>query len=158
MGIGHLLQHCPQALLGRYVVVACFDSGPFSLNESERAMGWRVDGQLSYTSKVTSVETLPYDNFDEWYVFESPVNLTDCEVFVNAGGFTFEAPVPADPTWDVITASAAAKRLTAMQSRFWKQLERFGAESYIAHGDFFIFASADQKLFEDVTVAFNAYA
>jgi hypothetical protein len=158
MGVGHLLEHCPQALLGHYVVVTSFDSGPLALNESERAMGWHVDGALSYTNQVGSVETLPYDNFDEWYVFKSPVRLTDCEVFVNAGGFTLERPVPADPTWDTITAKTDAERLTAMQARFWVQLERFGAESYISDGDSFLFATANHTFFNDVAFAFNDYA
>jgi len=139
-------------------VVTCFDSGPLVLNESEREMGWREDGQLTYTSKVTSVEMLPYDNFDEWYVFESPIQLTDCEIFVDGGGFTLEGPMPADPTWDVITVRADSERLTAMQSRFWKQFERFDAESYIAEGDFFLFASANQQVFESVAAAFKGYA
>ena len=159
MGIGHLLEHCPQAVLGRYLVITSFDSGPLALNETERGMGWQVDGQLTYTNKLTSIETLPHDSFDEWYVFKSPVSLTGCEVFVNRGALTFDAPVLVhlDPTWDGIGARAEVERLIGTQSRFWRQLERFGAESYIAEGDFFLFASADRTLFEDLAVAFDAY-
>src|ERR1700690_1294964 len=162
MGIGPLLAHCPRALLGRYVVIASFDSGPLALNETERGMGWHVDGGLAYTSKVDSVDARPYENFDEWYVFESPVPITDCEVSVNFGGFTFEAP-PApdqtwDPTWDRISATEAAERITMMQARFWSQLERIGAESYLSDGDCFLFASANQAVFEDAVAAFTGHA
>jgi hypothetical protein len=72
MGIGHLLEHGPQAVLGRYLVITSFDSGPLALNETERGMGWQVDGQLTYTNKLTSIETLPHDSFDEWYAFNRP--------------------------------------------------------------------------------------
>jgi hypothetical protein len=91
--------------------------------------------------------------------FQSPVSLTGCEVFVNRGAFTFDAPVLVhlDPTWDGVGARAEVERLIDTQSRFWRQLERFGAESYIAEGDFFLFASADRTLFEDLAVAFDAY-
>jgi len=158
MGIGHLIEQCPQALLGRFVVVTSFDSGPLTLNESERAMGWSMNNELAYTTRVSSVETLPYDNFDEWYVFKDPVQLANCEVFVTGGGFTFEDPPPADPTWDISLAQENAERLTGVQTRFWDQLNSFNPESYIAEGGLFLFASANQELFTAVASAFKDYA
>jgi hypothetical protein len=160
MGIEHLLDRCPQSVLGRYVVIASFDSGALIPNEKERVLGWCSSDSLTYTSKVASVETLPYDNFDEWYVFTSPLRLTDCEVFVNSGGFTLEIPASAptwDPTWDRAAARDAAERLTALQARFWNQLERLGAESYIAQGDCFVFVSANPDLFDSAVAVFESY-
>jgi len=132
-GIGQLLEHCPQAVLQRYVVIAAFDSGPLSPNENELAMGWHSEKDLLYTTKVGSVGVLPFDNNDEWYVFDSPVVVSNCEVFVNAGGFTLESPNQYfDTTWDRRIFQEDVERLANMQARFWNQMERFGAQSYIS--------------------------
>jgi len=40
--------------------------------------------------------------------------------------------------------------------RLWEQLRRLGAESYIADGNFFTFATRNAGLFTSVLVAFSA--
>jgi len=63
-GIGRLIERCPEALLGRYLVVACFDSGPLRPNAQETAAGWSSDGQLAYSPRLESLSLLPPENFD----------------------------------------------------------------------------------------------
>lgn len=159
-GIGHLIEQCPKALLDRYLVVACFDSGPFHPNAEEKAAGWCLENQLAYSPRLESLSLLPYEYFDEWYVFTSPARLRSCDVFINSGGFTLRNPeeflAEMHPTWDRVGAKAIADEQMRQQEQFWSQLELFGAESYIAAGDHFIFATANTDLFTCVEIAFRS--
>jgi hypothetical protein len=134
-GIGHLIEQCPEALLGRYLVVACFDSGPLHPNAEETAAGWSSEGELAYSPRLEPLSLLPYDNHDEWYVFTSPTRLRSCDVFIDRGGFTLRNPEESlaamDPTWDRVGAKALADEEIREQEKFWSQLELFGAESYM---------------------------
>lgn len=159
-GIGHMLERCPEALLDRYVAVACFDSGPFHPNAEETAAGWRLENQLAYSPRLESLSRPPLRSFDEWYVFASPARLCSCEVFINFGGFTLQHPeeclAESHPTWDRAGAKALAAGQIRQQTQFWGHLELFGAESYIAAGDNFIFATANSELFVCVAAAFRS--
>jgi hypothetical protein len=159
-GIRHLIERCLEALLGRYLVVASFDSGPLHPNSEEAAAGWSFENQLAYSPQLESLTQLPYDNFDEWYVFTSPTSLPSCDFFINFGGFTLKNPeeclADLHPTWDRVSAKALADDQMRLQGRFWSQLELFGAESYIADGDNFVFATANADLFAHVEMAFRS--
>jgi hypothetical protein len=70
-----LLRLFPNIVLGKYVAVTSFDSGPLVPNADERQLGWDNRQGIAYSPRVTSVETLPRDLYDEWYVFAQPVDL-----------------------------------------------------------------------------------
>ncbi len=131
-GIGRLIERCPEALLHRYLVVACFDSGPVHPNADERAAGWCLENQLAYNPRLESLSLFPYQNFDEWYVFTSPARLSSCDVFINFGRFTLRNPDESlaglPPTWDHVGARALADEEIRQQDQFWSQLESFVAE------------------------------
>ena len=159
-GIGRLIERCPEALLGRYLVVACFDSGPLRPNAQETAAGWSSDGQLAYSPRLESLSLLPHENFDEWYIFTSPTRLRSCDVFINIGGFTLRNPEESlaalDPTWDRVGAKVLAGEQIRELEKFWSQLELFGAESYIVDGDNFIFATTNAVLYARGEIAFRS--
>ena len=115
---------------------------------------------MAYSPQLESLTRLPYDNFDEWYVFTSPTSLPSCDVFINFGGFTLKKPeeclADLHPTWDRVSAKALADDQMRLQEQFWNQLELFGAESYIADGDNFIFATANADLFAQVEMALRS--
>ena len=60
------------------------------------------------------------------------------------------------PTWDRVGAKVLADEQMRQQGQFWSQLELFGAESYIADGDNFIFATANTELFARVELEFRS--
>jgi len=145
--LNEVLQLCPEVVLGRYVAVTSFDSGPLSLIDEEKAAGWEVQSGIAYSPKIERVEVLPRDQFDEWYIFANRVNLgqlapSDQNVFesqmqqgqvhtfVNFGGFALHRPDIADLT-----------------QLFWEQLNWIRPESYIAEGDYLTFVSANKDLF-----------
>ncbi len=64
-----LLQICPEVALGKYIAIRSIDSGPLVLTGKEKAAGWESRGQIAYSPKVESVESLPRAGYDEWYIF-----------------------------------------------------------------------------------------
>src|SRR4029077_14052595 len=70
-----LITSCPQVVLGKYTAVTSFDSGSLVPNEDEILAGWQGRGGIAYSPKVESVEKLPHDLYDEWYVLDIPRDL-----------------------------------------------------------------------------------
>jgi hypothetical protein len=78
-----LLESCPYSLAGKYVAVTSLDSGPMSLSEEERALGWHSRNEIAYSPQITLSEERRLNGisvgqcggYDEWYVFDSPQDL-----------------------------------------------------------------------------------
>ncbi len=156
-GIGQLIERCPAVLLDRYLAVTSSDSAPLHLNAEETAAGWSSQNGIAYSPRLESLKLLQYWGYDEWYVFTSPARLSSCEVFINFGDFSLRNPEESmpelHPTWDRAGAEALARDQMRQQERFWSQLELFSAESYIGHGDNFIFATTNEVLFAHVAAS-----
>jgi hypothetical protein len=102
--LDYLLMSCPQIVLARYLAVTSSDSGSLVPNEDEVIAGWESRGGIAYSRKIESVEKLPHDLYDEWYLFESPRDLGNlfqgnvfetsmqARAFVNFGGFSLHSP------------------------------------------------------------------
>lgn len=82
---------------------------------------------------------MPFDNFDEWYLFDGPVpDFGSFERFVSFGGFSPappEAPSLHHPTWDEAAAREHILGVEVLQARFWDQLERLQPTCYVADGN-----------------------
>ena len=142
----NLLRLCPQIVLGKYVAITSIDSGEFVPTEKELAVGWQSRGKVAYSPQVRSVEEIPSDGWDEWYIFDRPVDLGTSHlaenifevaqeeghvsVFVNYC-FTLHPP----------------ERAAGLASLFWPQIERIRPESYVADNDYLTFVSANKDLF-----------
>jgi hypothetical protein len=135
-----VLEACPALVLGRYVAVTSFDSGPFKPSDKERIAGWTADGAVAYSPEVQSPDELPLDQYDEWYVFERPTRIAGTEVFVNYGDFSLLAR-PADD-------EAARQCVLDIQRRFWTQLGRLRPETYLAEGDRLALVTARRDIFD----------
>ena len=123
------------------------------------AGAWKTNWPTVLGSNL--LRLLPYENFDEWYVFTSPTRLCSRVAFSSTSGgsrleLQEEPLAELDPTWDRVGAKALADEQMLQQCQFWSQLELFGAESNIADGDNFIFATANTGLFARVEIAFRS--
>ncbi len=142
-----LLRLCPSLVLQKYIAVTSCDSGPLCLNDEQKAEGWERRKDIAYSPKVTSVDALPRDQFDEWYVFDTPHDLGQLvpsgrnifetplvkgqvQVFVNFLGFAFHCP-----------------ELEALTTLFWEQFAWIHPETYIADGDYLTIVSKDKDVF-----------
>lgn len=133
-----LLVRCPFAVLGRWVVVSAFDSGPPEPSAEERAAGWTHVGDLTISPRVRAIEDLPRGEYDGWYVFTAPppATLTIREVFVDDGRFSMARP----------GSEGGDEQLR----RFWLQLESLGAESFLGEGCPLFFVTKNAPYFDQV--------
>jgi hypothetical protein len=149
-----LLHLCPETVLGKYLAITAIDSAALQVTEEEKADGWETRKDIAYSSRINSTAGLPHEKrhgwcvgFDEWYVFDNPVDLGErskrgnifeatfepgrVEIFVGFLGFDFHTPV-----------------MKAITDLFWKQMAWIQPESYIADGDKCLrFVSRNQDLF-----------
>ena len=161
--VSKILRSCPEVVLGKFVIITAFDSGPLTLSPEAIARGWCKHGDLAVTSQISSVAELPFDDNDEWYVFPQYTLPQISETFVNDGIFRLASPdnfvrnaiaILVDQA-DLVGAKHLANRLAERQQIFWEQLRASNAESFIADGNTFMFASSNAELFERVTKAIS---
>jgi hypothetical protein len=146
-----LLGACPQVVLDRYLAVTSLDSGPLMLSEEEIGAGWESRNGIAYSPKIQSVEKLPHEGYDEWYVFKSPAELGQL-----VQGNLFEAPFQSGQVASFVNFGGFSLHDPAMQALvdlFWMQLESIHPESFVADGDLLNFVSCDQELFAAVCAA-----
>src|ERR1700733_10001517 len=70
-----LLRICPEIVLGKYIAVTSFDSGLFVPTQQEQVAGWNFRGHIAYSPRVDDINILPRDQYDEWHIFNMPVDL-----------------------------------------------------------------------------------
>lgn len=88
-----LLDRMPELVLGRYVVIASCDSGPYKPTDAELECGWEVVNGVAISPNIVRVSDLPTPGFDEWYVYEERPRTYCYHASVNHFGF---APLPPD--------------------------------------------------------------
>jgi hypothetical protein len=141
-----VLECCPDVVLGKYVAITSFDSGPLRLTEEQRSAGWVSHDEIAYSPKIQHVNTVPQAYFSELYVFGAPTNLgvladRDRNLF---GSEMQQGQVHAFVNFDFGFHDPEYADLAHM---FWQQLGWMKAESYLAQNDYLIFVTADPKVF-----------
>jgi len=128
-----LLEAFPQLVIGRYLVNTSFDSGSLPLTEPETASGWTKYNGLTLSPDITSIKQIPFDQYDEWYVFEFPRTFDDYEVFVNYGGFSVHQEFYAD-----------------VAERLWQQLSVIEPQTYLSEGDNLLCVTKNKMLYNQL--------
>jgi hypothetical protein len=143
--IGDLLRLIPEVVVGKYLIVTSFDSGPLRLENADFQRGWLQHDELAINPSVMSTGDMPYDEWDEWYVFRKPPLLEDFAVFVNYGSFCLQDPAQLFAEGE----SSELLNLTRdLQRSFWDQLELKAPESYVACGNRLMVATRSPDLYE----------
>jgi hypothetical protein len=153
-----LIQICPSIVEGQHAALTTFDSGPLRLTAQDRADGWRtapggavysinpdntrndhVHWPVAYSPRLNSQTALSCqarggccEGFEDWYLFQGEPPVAEFEEFVNWGGFRLDDP---GYSWAI--------------GRLWSQLDRLGAESYLADGTVLTFATRNARLFDE---------
>lgn len=155
----HLLNSCPEVILGNFVIVTSLDSDALQLSPQQVNDGWRQAGKLAISPRITDAEQIPFEWFDEWYIFDKPTVPTDVEVFVNYGTFSLGDPRPAVSTMYIGTNAETTAQLVEgaleLQQKFWAQIERIKPKSYMSNGNSFTFVTQDSGLFSKIVGAFD---
>jgi len=143
-----LLDLCPDLVIGKYVAVTSVDSGHYFPTAEELAAGWERRNGIAYSPKVRSVQTLPREGWDEWYVFDDPVDL---------GGMAaresnpFVASLGPGEVYAFVNYNDLGLHRTDNQGLalyFWKQFDWIRPRTYIAEsGDYLVVISKDREQF-----------
>jgi hypothetical protein len=149
-----LLQICPNVVLGKYVAVTSFDSGPLVLTDEEKAAGWESRGKIAYSPKVQNVASLPRADYDEWYIFDTPIDLGTSHLGENV----FEVPQEQGHVSIFVNYGFALHppERASLATLFWPQMTRIRPESYVADNDYLTFVSVSKTLFSSVLEAVKA--
>lgn len=143
-----LLRICPDVVLGKYIAITSFDSGPLVLTDEEKGAGWQSRSEIAYSPKISGSEAVPRDQYDEWYIFETPADLGVSHIRENI----FEAPQGKGHVNVVVNYNFAPhppERAT-LAGLFWPQISWIHPESYVADNDYLTFATLNQVLFAKV--------
>lgn len=137
-----LLQVCPEIVLGKYVAIMSIDSGWFEPAEKETAAGWQSREKIAYSPKIQRVEEVPSDGWDEWYIFDKPVDLGKSHLGENM----FEVPQEQGHVSDFVNYGFALHPpdRNHLASLFWQQIARIRPESYVADNDYLTFVCANK--------------
>jgi hypothetical protein len=143
-----LLQICPEVVLGKYVAITSIDSGPFVPTDKEMAAGWESRGGIAYSHEVDSIQNVPRDGWDEWYIFSSPTDLGTSHLGENP----FEVPQEHGHVSVLVNYCFALDRpeMKDLATLFWQQMEWIRPESYMADNDYLTFVSMNKILFASV--------
>lgn len=135
--LSDLIAAVPEMALGKRMINTSFDSGELGLSEEDYEKGWTKLGVLTISPPVLEIREIPYDQYDEWYIFEA---LPDLLLFSRMGVFIndsrFQLRDAADPA------------IQAVQDRFWEQLDRIAPETYAAEGANVLLATRSQAIYE----------
>ena len=155
--MGTLVRLCPEVVIGRYVVVTSMDSGVPWLTEKQKHTGWECRGGAAYSGLVRSTEELFYQRdgpdgpgYDEWYIFESAVDLG--EVSMRHPFLGAQTPKPEGAIVFVnypFTIHDEDPLYGILRKLFWAQIEKLQPQSYIADGrDCLTFVSRNAEFFQ----------
>ena len=144
-----VLECCPEVVLGKYVAITSFDSGPLGLTLAQRSAGWISQGGIAYSPKIQNVSNVPQAYFSELYVFGARTNLgalADSNKNVFDSGME-QGQVLAFVNYDFGFHDPGYSHLSQM---FWQQLGWMKAESYLAENDYLILVTSNPKVFAPV--------
>ena len=148
-----LLQLCPDIVLGKYVAITSIDSGEFVPSNEERAAGWRTHSRIAYSPRIKLVEQVPREGWDEWYIFNNPVNLGTSYLGQNI----FQVQLGPQHLADLVNYGFALDRSDeTLVKIFWQQMKWVQPESYIADWDLLSFATTNKAVFAKVRDAIKS--
>jgi len=141
---------------GMRLCIATFDGGRIHPTDEEAALGWQSQGEVMVSPPMHNGLVLPYENFDEWYIFAQPApEIGQLERFVNFGQFTLVPPEQIyenyDPTWE--KPQELFEALDGVQKRFWSQLVSLNPQTFVAMGANDVVVSQDRAFIQAVADA-----
>lgn len=147
-----VLQVCPAVAANKNIVITSFDSAPFQPTSEEMQRGWRVNGRSVHIPLGDNISAIPFEIFDEWYIFSSDAPEREYKVFVKHDWFTL------GPAQALYSRSGSAFDLKRMQRWFWQEIEQASPESYLGRGNRLKFVSRNPEHFNMVLRGLSSLA
>lgn len=144
-----VLYRFPELLIGNYLVITSLGGTVPDLELNAFSDGWYYVGGLLCSPQISDVWTVPYDDFDEWYIFSKIVLREPFDIFVLDPDFTLQVSATTPPRIENHQA-----RLE-LQYHFWQQIERTRPIAYLASGYRSVYVTHNKPLFETVQAWFS---
>jgi hypothetical protein len=150
-----LLQLCPDIVHGKYVAITSIDSGEFVPSDEETAAGWRTQSRIAYSPRITQVDQVPHEVWDEWYIFNNPVDLGTSHLGENI----FEVQLGPQHLAVLVNYGFALdidRSDETLVNLFWQQMKWIQPESYVSvliDNPLLTFVSMNKALFASVHLA-----
>ena len=147
-GLERLAGALPEIVVGKYVAITSFDSGPLRLSSEQLAKGWTSVADVAYSPQVQDPKDIPADQYDEWWIFDAPAKMESSRMFINNTGFRLSTPKDTvdDPTWDLAAQQHWAGVQRGWQDELWKLVRENEPTSYLASNGQLIFITRDTDL------------
>ncbi len=149
--LSDLINKCSDLLIGKYLGIVYFDSGPFKPSQEEESRGWFQQGEIAY-SPILTVEELSgpiCDNYDQWCLYMEPFRIGEMTDFVNYGGFSLRDRrvelKEAHETHDIVGLEKQISHFEEVQEKFWGEIRKHTPHTFISDGDMFIYLSRNKK-------------
>lgn len=139
-----VLQLCPEAVLGKHLVIAAFDSSKITAVAKDSLRLWRVEGSALYVPPLADLLEVPYDVFNEWFIFTAVPGQRKLESFMASSWFSL------GPCLSGNAARATQWEIKRTQRAFWQLMESANPESYLACGSRLIFVTRNDGYFTNV--------
>src|SRR5262249_3700923 len=110
-----VLHICPAVAANRNIVITSFDAGTLQPTDDEFRRGWRVSGRSVHIPVGANVSAIPFEVFDEWYIFSTDSPDIDFKVYVKYDWFTL------GPAQALYTRNGNTIDLRRMQRLFWQE-------------------------------------
>ncbi|HEV7675876.1 MAG TPA: hypothetical protein VGQ12_15195 [Candidatus Angelobacter sp.] len=147
-----VLQVCPAVAASKNVVITSFDSYPLQPTSEEMQRGWRVSGRSVHIPVGDNIAGIPFEVFNEWYIFNSDSPEREYKVFVKYDWFTL------GPAQALYSRNGNAFDLKRMQRWFWQELEQANPESYLGRGSRLKFVTKNAEHFNTVLRGLSSLA
>jgi hypothetical protein len=152
--LSDLLRDFSDILIGKYLAVICFDSGPIRLTQQEKSNGWIEINEIAYSPNLTEqiVNELFYEQYDQWCLFNLPAAIEQMTDFVNYGMFSLtnrkDELINTDPSWDISGIMKQLEQHEQLLVQFWDEILKVNPSIFISDGDNFIFVTKDANEIE----------
>src|SRR5260221_6460073 len=150
--IHDVLQVCPSVLTHKNIAVTSFDPKKLRPVEEKWLRECRVAGSALYLPLVDDPGVLPYNVFDEWYIFSSAAPEKTFKRFLNYEWFTL------GPAQVVYFRHNIAWDVKRMRRLFWQEMEQVNPESYLARGNRLMFVTRNSEYFSSVLRGLSSLA
>jgi hypothetical protein len=147
-----VLQVCPAVAAKKNIVITAFDSDRLQPTSEEMQRGWRVSGRFIHIPVGENVSSVPFETFDEWYIFSADAPDRDYKVFVKHDWFTL------GPAQALYSRNGNAFDLKRMQRWFWQEVEQVRPESYLGRGKRLKFITSNPEHFNVVLRGLSSLA
>ena len=147
-----VLQVCPAVAANKNIVITAFDAGPLQLTSQEMQRGWRVSGRSVHIPVGDNLSAIPFEIFDEWYIFTMESPERDYRVFVKHDWFTL------GPAQALYARNGNGFDLKRMQRWFWQEIEQARPESYLGRGSRLKFVTRNPEHFNQVLRGLSSLA